>query len=537
MQAPLLIYFKEYEVEFWSIDQNKRLIPINCGSDNKAPLYFLVNGDQIAMDQNAKMQFELESDNCYGNYWTNLLNPQLKYNRFNSSHPFSTLLAYSIKENILPAIIRFNYSNLTQESFLNTFQTVIVYDSFIDEQHRNIINKELIEIIGFNPSSLVSFDYWELYRSYYEKNGKLNSKESFISINSALGDLNINLVAQYPTLTINKKTLNGRGNDPRVDTILEYVAELAIRKGSLVSNDEIKKRLINEGPVILGLLKEGWVSYKIKNRNIGIYPLNLDFYRSVIDNRLNNRASLNYIQGELDSFRNNNQANGFKILLNGEIINQDVFINFFKTTYSNVETESIDFSQNFKTFIFNFFDDQPNLNTQEVKIPLPDGRTSDFSQTENRSTVQQESVSSSEVKTNSGPPIIRVPNTSTTKQTPVVRVPAPSVPKPPMPVQTAPPGVSIPKPATPPSKEVPNKVIPPMPPGIRQPPLPPNRAVPPPVSVKSQSLPGTKVKPPPLPPVPTTKVNNPPVPPSLKPPPVPKGVKLPPPPPPPFKKK
>jgi hypothetical protein len=240
MQAPLLIYFKENEVEFWSIDQNKRLIPINCGSDNKAPLYFFVNGDQIAMDHNAKMQFELNADNSYGNYWANLLNPQLKYNRFNTSHQFSTLLAYSIKETILPSIIRFNYSNLTQESFLNKCKTVIVYDSFIDEQHRNIINKELLEIIGFNPSSLVSFDYWELYRSYYERNGKLNSNESFISINSALGDLNINLIAQNPTLTINKKTLNGRGNDPRVDTILDYVAELAIRKGSLISIDEIK---------------------------------------------------------------------------------------------------------------------------------------------------------------------------------------------------------------------------------------------------------------------------------------------------------
>jgi hypothetical protein len=369
MQAPLLIYFKEHEIEFWSIDQNKRLIPIICGSTNKVPLYFFVNGDQIDMDRNAKMQYELNADNSYGNYWVNLLNPQLKYNRFNTSHPFSSLLAYSIKETILPAIIRFNYSNLSQESFLNKWKTIIVYDSFIDEQHRNIINKELLEIIGFNPSSLVSFDYWEIYRSFYEKNGKLNTNESFISINSALGDLNINLIAQNPTLTINKKTLNGRGNDPRVDTILEYVAELAIRKGSLVSIDEIKKRLINEGPAILELLKEGWVDYKIKNRNIGIYPLKLEFHRSAIDNRLNNRASLNYIQGELDNFRNNNHANGFKLFLNGEIINQDVFINFFNTTYSNVEKESIDCRQKFLNFIFDYFEFQLKLSTKNIESP------------------------------------------------------------------------------------------------------------------------------------------------------------------------
>jgi hypothetical protein len=464
MRAPLLIYFKENEVEFWSIDQNRRLIPVNCGSNNKAPLYFLVNGDQIAMDQNAKLQFEAESDNCFGNYWANLLNPKLKYNRFNTTHQFSSLLAYSLKEEILPAIIRFNYSDFTQESFLNTYQIVIVYDSFIDEQHRNVINKELIEIIGFHPSSLVSFDYWELYRSYYEKNGKLNSKESFISINSALGDLNINLVAQNPTLTINKKTLHGRGNDPRIDTILDYVAELAIKRGSLISMDEIKKRLINEGQVILDLLKEGWVNYKIKNRNIGIYPLNLDFHRSAIDNRLNNRASLNYIQSELDSFRNNNQANGLKILLNGEIINQDVFTNFFKTTYSNVEVESTDFSKNFKTFIFNYFDIQFNTNISTT-TPIAGGSDSNLTPTETCFSDQKKTVNSSEVSINTNEPkVIIKPQAPTIPGVPPVPIlpgsnrasvlksspAAPLVPKP-IQVQRT---VSAPKMPTIPSKSI-----------------------------------------------------------------------------------
>ena len=62
MQAPLLIYFKEYTVEFWSIDQSRRLVPINFGVDNRAPLYFLVSGDQISMDQNAKIQFDLKNE-------------------------------------------------------------------------------------------------------------------------------------------------------------------------------------------------------------------------------------------------------------------------------------------------------------------------------------------------------------------------------------------------------------------------------------------------------------------------------------------
>jgi hypothetical protein len=519
MQAPLLIYFKENEVEFWSIDQNKRLIPINCGTNNKAPLYFFVSNDQIAMDQNAKMQFESNVDNSYGNYWSNLLNPQLKYNRYNASHQYSTLLSYSIKENILPAIIRFNYSSFTKESFLNKCKTIIVYDSFIDEQHRNIINKELLEIIGFNPSCLVSFDYWELFRSYYEKNGKLNPNESFISINSALGDLNINLIAQNPTLTINKKTLKGRGNDPRVDTILDYVAELAIRKGSLVSIDEIKKRLINEGPAILELLKDGWVDYKIKNTNIGIYPLKLEFHRSAIDNRLNNRASLNYIQGELDSFRNNNHANGFKLFLNGEIINQDVFINFFNTTYSNVESESVDFENNFKKNIFSYYD--------ELKIDISEVEKSSISINEDVKNKDLKPETSNELNqnhTSQKAPIIILPNTikptipnATISPVPLsVNLPPTRVSAPPLPPVSRPPvlptssvnSAQLPPGAKPKVSQPLSVSTAQMPPGVKpkisSPPIESSTKLPPGVK-PTMASPKAKLPPPPPPPPPKIK--------------------------------
>ena len=503
MQAPLLIYFKEEVVEFWSIDQNKRLIPINFGANNIVPLSFLVSGDQISMDQNAKMQFDSNADNSYGNYWANILNSQLKYNRFHNSHSFSTLLSYAIKENILPHIIRNNFSSFTKESFLTTCKTIIIYDSFIDEQHRNIVNKELLEVIGFNPSSLVTYDYWELYRAYYEKKEKINSEESFISINSALGDLNINLVAQNPTLTINKKNLIGRGNDPRMDTILEYVAEIAIRKGSLVPINEIKKKIINHGPAILELLKDGLVTYKIKSHDIGIYPLNLDFHRDAIANRLNNRASLNFIQGEFDNFRNANQASGYKIFLNGEIINQEVFIDFFKTTYSNVETESIDFNQNLKIFIFDYFKEQQNTH-QPVVTQLVVNAPPILPPRESAPTPPRVAP------TPQLPPRPAVPIPPKVTAPPILP-PSPAAPIPPratapspLPPRPAPP--MPPKATAPPP--LPPRPAPPMPPKVTAPPpLPPRPA--PPMHPKVTAPPPLPPRPaPPMPPKPPLPPNN-----------------------------
>ena len=500
MQAPLLIYFKEYTVEFWSIDQSRRLVPINFGVDNRAPLYFLVSGDQISMDQNAKIQFDLKTDNTYGNYWTNILNPQLKYNRFNSTHPFSSLLSFAIKENILPDIIRYNYSGFSQESFLNNFKTIIIYDSFIDEQHRNRVNKELIEVVGFNPSSLVSFDYWELYRAYYEKNGSINSKESFLSINSALGDLNINLVAQIPTLTINKKILIGRGNDPRLDTILEYVAEIAVKKGSLLPVNEIKKKIASDGPAILNLLNEGWVSYKIKNYDIGVYPLILDFHKDAVANRLNNRASLNFIQGEFDNFRNANQATGYKIFLNGEIINQDIFIDFFKTTYSSILTEEKNFFKNFLLFTFDYLENQLNISHLREKEPRSSAPVFKIPPPIN---VKPTAPPSTQQKPTAPPPTTLIPPVVKPLMPPKVTAPPPMPPKvsapPPLPQKVTaptpvPPKVSVPLPS-PINKNIPP---PPPPPPIKKsvpPPPPPNKkSVPPPPPPIKKS-----VKPAPIP--------------------------------------
>ncbi len=506
MQAPLLIYFKEYTVEFWTIDQSRRLVPINCGLDNRAPLYFLVSGDQISMDQNAKMQFDSNLENAFGDYWINILNPQLKYNRFNASHPFSSLLSYAIKENILPDIIRNNYSGFTQESFLNTCKTIIVYDSFIDEQHRHRVNKDLIEVIGFNPSTLVTFDYWELYRAYYEKNGSINSKESFLSINSALGDLKINLVAQNPTLTINKKTLIGRGNDPRLDTILEYVAEIAVRKGSLLPVNEIKKKIASDGPAILSLLNEGWVYYKIKNYDIGVYPLILDFHKDAVANRLNNRASLNFIQGEFDNFRNANQATGHKIFLNGEIINQDIFIDFFKTTYSSILTEGNDFSGNFLLFTFDYLENQLNISHLRGKEPTSLAPSVQITPPIN---VKQIASPSTQQKPLAPPPTKSIPPAVKSPIPPKVTAPPPMPPKvsatPPMPPKVTAPPTMPPKVSAPPPMPPKVSATPPMPPKVTAPPpIPPKVTAPPPMPPKVKAPippppPPKKVLPPPPP--------------------------------------
>ena len=331
---PLLIFIKDECLELWSIDSNGRVLPVNYQSSNKIPLFFLLNGDQIQMDEFAKNQFLSNTQGAFGDFWKNIGKKSITYDRFQKNYSFDTLLPYALKENILPSIIKSHFHSPNFSEFISQKRIFFLYDTFIEEEKREVINKGLLEIVGFSPDNLFFLDFWELFRQ------KINNPQDVILfLSAALGNIYIHLVGNKYPYHVSKKVIEGKGRDPRVDTILDFVAEKAIARGSSMSSSDIKKVLVNEAPLILGQLKNGLVQHTIKNKNLDINQLRLDFHSSEVEGRLNNIQSLNYIQNEFEDFRRNNNAEHLSIYLNGEVINQAVFTDFFKSTYSRVFLE------------------------------------------------------------------------------------------------------------------------------------------------------------------------------------------------------
>ncbi len=267
---------------------------------------------------------------------------------------------------------------------------------------------------------------------------------------------------------------------------------------------QVKKVILdkNDAIEILNKIPEGLVVHTVRNNNLDVNPLKISFHKNEIEGRINNRQSLNFIQNEFDTFRRKHNAEQLPIFLSGRIINQLVFKDFFCNTYSKVNLEDEKFDSDFILACLS------KINFQDLSSGKPN--------------IIDDSLATSELKKQLDEKKIGIlpPIPSTSLSPP----PLPTGLKPLVPIGVKQP--PLPKP----------KLGPPLMATGLKPSVSPTRVVPPPVpsGLKLPPLPATKVSAPPLPPgvkqppVPPTKVGSPPVPP---------GVKPPPPPPPPKNKK
>jgi hypothetical protein len=474
-------------------------------SSNHLPLYFLLSGEEILMNNYAKDAYINNEDNAFGDFWKNLENNSISYNRFASNNSFSSLLPYALKEAVLPVIAKSHfYSNLSD--FLKEANTAVLFDSFVEEKHKEIILNLFFEIIGFDPNSILSFDYFDSFKEIQIKYKAITQSDSFILANISCGNFYFHLIGKNSPLHLAKKVLEGKGQDPVLGVVLDFLVEIAQAKGSVLTHIDLRKELKNDAIEILNKIPEGLVVHTVRNNKLDINPLKISFHKNEIEGRINNRQSLNFIQNEFDTFRRKHNAEQLPIFLSGKIINQLVFREFFCNTYAKVNLEDEKFDSDFILACLS------KINFQD----LPSGKLN----------IIDDSLATSELKKQLDekkigilPPI---PSTSIsppplpTGLKPLVPI---GVKQPPLPkAKVGPPAMQTGlNPSVTPSRVIP----PPVPPRMTVPPVPPTK----------------KVGPPPIPPVPTNKVNIPPVPVSVKPPPIPVGAKLPPPPPPPPPKK
>jgi hypothetical protein len=343
---PLLIYFREDWLELWSIDSNGRVVPVNFQSNNIVPLYFLLDGDLIQMGNYAKTQFANNVKDSYGKFWKSLGDTSLDYTRFEKQFSFDTLLPYALKGSVLPEIIKTYFHTANFSEFLSQKRTFVLFDSFVDQEQREIISEGLLEIVGFEPDNLTILDFWDLFRTSLNYN-----HETILFLNASLDNIFIHLVGSKYPYTLTKKIIEGKGRDPRIDTILDFIVEKAISRGSGMKKTDIKNLLSNEAPIVLSKLPSGLVQHTIRNLRLDVSPLRLDFNSQEVEGRFSNQQSLNFIQKEFEDFRKNNNAIQLPIYLYGQIITQSTFAEFFKNTYNDVTTDSNTSESNFLEFI------------------------------------------------------------------------------------------------------------------------------------------------------------------------------------------
>jgi hypothetical protein len=172
------------------------------------------------MDSYAKEAYYKNEVGAFGDFWTNTGAKKKEYQRFGIQHSFDTLLPYALKESIFPAVLRSIYPSLNFADFLQSNLLFVLYDSFIDVELREVINNGFFETIGFSPGSISIVDFWEIFNT----NVHVNS-ESIVAVNASLGNIYLHVVGRTHPYHLSKKIIEGKGRDPRLDTVLDFIAE------------------------------------------------------------------------------------------------------------------------------------------------------------------------------------------------------------------------------------------------------------------------------------------------------------------------
>ncbi len=343
----LLLYFKEDCIELWSIDKNDRLIPVTYISSNQLPLYFLIDEDKILMEDYAKEQYSKGISNSFGNFWRNIDNDSLTYERYSAKKSFSTLLPYALKESILPKIAKSHFQ-VTLKELLTGTKTILLYDSFVPERHKEIILNLFYDIVGFDRNSIISIDFFEYFRDFQINKRNLNQADSFIVSNISDGDFYIHYIGNDSPFHKAMKVLEGKGHDPSLDVVLNILAENVRQKGGMQNESVVKRELISDAKAILSKIPNGYVIHKIENNKIDVDSFEINIHRKDIEDRVNNRQSLNIIQNELEVFRKQYSLGHIPMFLSGLKVNQSSFRDFFRFEYKGgVNYEDENFNRDF----------------------------------------------------------------------------------------------------------------------------------------------------------------------------------------------
>jgi hypothetical protein len=348
----LLIYFTEDAIEFWSIDRNNRLIELPIGASNILPLYFMAKGYEISMGTFPKEEYEKGEKDTFGDFWSKTISSKSKFKRNGENFPINSILYYALKENIIPEILRENYDSINFEEFQNKYKTILIFDSFISNTNIDLIIEGFTEICGYNADNILSYNYWEIFKKYYQENNILEEKDNLLSLSTD----NSNVTLQYVLADFNdntkKKILKNYGIDPRLSALSNYLVEQLKKRGCILDDDKIKDLIKKDLYPILAKLNNGLVEHTFQIPQLGIFPPNnrISFHRDVVINSINNKDSMLFIQSELAAFIEKNKASNVKIFLLGSILNQPIFVHFFQEHYKNIIESPQDFEKNFKLF-------------------------------------------------------------------------------------------------------------------------------------------------------------------------------------------
>lgn len=479
MSFCVLVHISKNSISFWYQQQGAPFGPLAIKDGNNMPLYFYAKENDFILGSAARERF-LNGDqvNAFGNYFDIIANPANYFTVYGNKKHVKFLMYYAVEQYLSHFLNTVLYKNESIEGYRDNFPLRFIFSNDVAQKERLLV-ESIFKESGYDNVETLS--YTQFLFNFLTFENLINPQIPLILLTGLNGDLFIELYSNVFINPISHVVVEEQGSDPRIKYMAKMIYDDAMSTTRL--NLDLKKELshllpcakefllqdsaIPKGDITLSDGTNCWVKLKRKDLDqLLVYDEGISKINKAIEKILS---------------ENTVQSNTVQLILNGDSVNTEYFIDKLKEKYGNVIGTPVKTQNEVLKLLFKDISDGSYEVKQKSKI-----------------LVNHTNINTSVINSNTPSDFA---TTFSVNTPPITKTPPKVIAPPPMPAK------AVLAPPTPPKVIAP----PPMPAkAVLAPPIPPKGTAPP-------RIPPKVIASPPMPP----KVSAPP----------------PPPPPPPFKKK
>lgn len=334
MSFCVLVHISKNSISFWYQQQGAPYGPLAIKDGNNMPLYFYAKENDFILGSAARERF-LNGDqvNAFSNYFDIITNPANYFTVYGNKKHVKYLMYYAVEQYLSHFLNTVLYKNESIEGYRDKFPLRFIFSNDVAQKERLLVESIFKESGYYNVESL---SYTQYLFNFLTFGNLINPQIPLILLTGLNGDLFIELYLNVFIKPISHVIVEEQGSDPRIKYMAKMIYDDAMSTTRL--NLDLKKELthllpyakeflsqdsaIPKGDITLSDGTNCWVKLKRKDLDqLLVYDEGISKINRAIDKILSENAV---------------QSNKVQLILNGDSVNTEYFIDKLKEKYGNV---------------------------------------------------------------------------------------------------------------------------------------------------------------------------------------------------------
>ena len=334
MNYCVLVHISKSSISFWYQQQGSPFESLAIKEGNVMPLYFYAKDNDFILGSAARERF-LNGDqvNAFGNYFEIVTNPASYFTVYGNKKHVKFLLYYSVEQYLSHFLNTVLYKNESIEGYRNNFPLRFTFSNDVAPKERLLV-ESIFKESGYD--NIESLSYTQFLFTFLANENFINPQIPVILLSGIDGNLFIELFSKSFINPISHVIVEEQGSDPRIKYMAKMIYDDAMATARLNLNlkNELshllpyaKEFLLQDSAIPKGdiTLSDGtncWVKIKRKDLDqLLIYDEGISKIFKAIEKILTENAV---------------QSNIVQIILNGDSVNTQYFIDKLKEKFGNV---------------------------------------------------------------------------------------------------------------------------------------------------------------------------------------------------------